>query len=33
MEVRLGGERVYLWRAVDDEGEVTCPPRSGPPVM
>jgi transposase-like protein len=22
MEVRIGGERVYLWRAVDDEGEV-----------
>ena len=22
MAVRIGGERVYLWRAVDDEGEV-----------
>ena len=22
MVVRLGGERMYLWRAVDDEGEV-----------
>src|SRR5918998_1032739 len=22
MEMRIGGERVYLWRAVDDEGEV-----------
>ena len=22
MVVRIGGERMYLWRAVDDEGEV-----------
>ena len=22
MEVRIGGERMYLWQAVDDEGEV-----------
>ena len=22
MDVRIGGRRVYLWRAVDDEGEV-----------
>lgn len=22
MVVRIGGERLYLWRAVDDEGEV-----------
>lgn len=22
MPVRIGGERVFLWRAVDDEGEV-----------
>jgi transposase-like protein len=22
MVVRIGGKRLYLWRAVDDEGEV-----------
>jgi hypothetical protein len=30
MAVRIGGQRMFLWRAVDDEGRFwTCSSRSG----